>query len=52
VIVRLGSPQAVANIVKDSAYVREFRATVLNLLGVGQPLIGVEPAHVVPDLLA
>jgi hypothetical protein len=52
VIVRLGSPHAVTNIVKDSSHVREFRATALNLLGVGQPLIGVELAHVVPDLLA
>lgn len=52
------------NIVKDPLHIRDFHATVLNLLGMDherftfkfqgleQRLTGVEPAHVVPELLA
>ena len=52
------------NVVKDPVHVRDFHATVLHLLGfdherltyrhlgLDQRLTGVEPAHVVPDLLA
>ncbi len=52
------------NIVKDPLHIRDFHATVLNLLGMDherftfkfqgleQKLTGVEPAHVVPELLA
>jgi hypothetical protein len=52
------------NIVKDPLHIRDFHATVLHLLGfdherltykfqgLDQRLTGVEPAHVVPELLA
>jgi uncharacterized protein (DUF1501 family) len=52
------------NIVKDPVHIRDFHATVLHLLGfdharftvrvqgLDQRLTGVEPAHVVKDLLA
>jgi len=52
------------NVVKDPVHVRDFHATALHLLGfdherltfrhigLDQRLTGVEPAHVVPDLLA
>jgi len=52
------------NIVKDPIHIRDFHATILHLLGfdherftykfqgLEQKLTGVEPAHVIPDLLA
>jgi hypothetical protein len=52
------------NIIKDPVHIRDFHATVLNLLGfdhtrfsvkyqgLDQKLTGVEPAHVVKELLA
>ncbi|QDU37168.1 hypothetical protein Mal4_14770 [Maioricimonas rarisocia] len=52
------------NIVKDPVHIRDFHATILHLLGfdhdrftykyqgLEQKLTGVEPAHVIPDLLA
>lgn len=52
------------NIVKDPVHIRDFHATILKLLGfdherfsyrfqgLDQRLTGVEPAHVIPELLA
>ncbi|MFM7321516.1 MAG: DUF1501 domain-containing protein, partial [Armatimonadota bacterium] len=52
------------NIVKDPCNVHDFHATVLRLMGIDhdkftyrhqgldQKMVGVEPAHVIPDLMA